>query len=112
MQGWAASPGPAPCCNQHVDEKHPDAGLDGSDLHIAILVARAHDDIARRLLRGAQETLERLGVPDPDLFWVPTPLDLPVTALALAEKGGPDAIVCLGCIVRDETAQFDAAVMQ
>jgi len=111
MQGWAASPGTATCCNQHVGE-NPDADQEGSELHIAILVARSHDDIARRLLRGAQEALERRGVQEPDLFWVPTPLDLPVTALALAEKGGPDAIVCLGCIVRDETAAFDAAVMQ
>src|SRR5438045_1475925 len=88
MQGWAASPGTATCCNQHVGE-NPDADQDGSDLHIAILVARSHDDIARRLLRGAQEALERRGVQEPDLFWVPTPLDLPVTALALAQKGGP-----------------------
>ena len=96
------------------EEENPDAEeLDGGDLQIAILVARSQDDrVARRLLRGAQEALERHGVQEPDVLWVPTPLDLPVTALALAEKGGPDAIVCLGCIVRDETAEFDAAVMQ
>jgi 6,7-dimethyl-8-ribityllumazine synthase len=115
MQGWAASPGTAPpatCSNQRVGE-NPDAELDGGDLNITILVARLHDEnVGRRLLRGAQEALERHGVPEPDVLWVPTPLDLPVTALALAEKGGPDAIVCLGCIVRDETAEFDAAVMQ
>jgi 6,7-dimethyl-8-ribityllumazine synthase len=85
---------------------------ENADLQITILVARSHDDVARRLLRGAHEALERGGVPEPEILWVPTPLDLPVAALALAEKGGPDAIVCLGCIVRDETAGFDAAVMQ
>ena len=30
-----------------------------------------------------------------------------VTALALAEKGGHDAIVCLGCVVRGETPHFE-----
>lgn len=91
-----------------------DEAAENADLQITILVARSHDgeDVARRLLRGAQEALERRGVPEPQILWVPTPLDLPVAALALAEKGGPDAIVCLGSIVRDETAEFDAAVMQ
>jgi len=89
-----------------------DAAESASDLQITILVARSHEDIARRLLRGALEALERAGVQDPETLWVPAPLDLPVAALALAEKGGPDAIVCLGCIVRDETAEFDPVVMQ
>ena len=95
-----------------MGENNPDAELDGSDLHIAILVARSHDDVARRLLRGAQEALQRHGVQDPDVFWVPGPLELPVTALALAEKGGHDAIVCLGCVIRGETFQFEVVAME
>ena len=86
--------------------------LDGADLQIAVVVARTNDDVARRLLRGAQEALERHGVLDPDVFWVPGPLELPVTALALAEKGGHDAIVCLGCVIRGETFQFEVVAMQ
>ena len=103
----------ATCSNQRVsEEEEEEEEGSAADLQITILVARSNDDVARRLLRGAQEALERDGVPEPEILWVPTPLDLPVAALALAEKGGPDAIVCLGCIVRDETAEFDAAVMQ
>jgi 6,7-dimethyl-8-ribityllumazine synthase len=86
--------------------------LDGADLHLAIVVARSNDDVTKRLLRGAQEALERHGVQDPDVFWVPGPLELPVTALALAEKGGHDAIVCLGCVIRGETFQFEVVAMQ
>ena len=86
--------------------------LDGADLQLVIVVARSNDDIAKRLLRGAQEALERHGAQDPDVFWVPGPLDLPVTALALAEKGGQDAIVCLGCVIRGETFQFEVVAMQ
>jgi len=86
--------------------------LDGADLQLVIVVARSNDDIAKRLLRGAQEALERHGAQDPDVFWVPGPLDLPVTALALAEKGGHDAIVCLGCVIRGETFQFEVVAMQ
>jgi 6,7-dimethyl-8-ribityllumazine synthase len=84
--------------------------LDGRDLTIAVLVARAADeDVAKRLLRGATEALQRHGVEDPDVHWVPGALDLPVVALALAEKGGPDAIVALGSVIGDDIAAMQAA---
>jgi len=85
---------------------------EGSDLTIAVVVARANDDVTRRLLRGAEEALQRQGVEGPEVYWVPGPLDLPVAALALAEKGGPDAIVCLACVIRDETFDFEVSAMQ
>ena len=65
----------------------------GEDVAVAIVVARANEDVASRLLRGAQEELTRLGADEPELYWVPAALDLPIVALALAERGGPDAIV-------------------
>ena len=82
--------------------------LDGTDLHIAIVVARFNEDVTKRLLRGAQEVLQSHGVEDPDVYWVPGAFELPVTALALAEKGEHDAIICLGCVVRGETTHCDA----
>jgi 6,7-dimethyl-8-ribityllumazine synthase len=39
-------------------------------------------------------------------------LELPVTALALAEKGSHDAIVCLGCVIRGETYHFEVVANQ
>lgn len=90
----------------------PPRDLDGADLHVAIVVSRYHDDVTRRLLRGALNALQQHGVEEPSVFWVPGALELPVTALALAEKGGHDAIVCLAAIVRDETAHFELASMQ
>lgn len=94
------------------DHVPPPRELDGADLHVAIVVSRYHDDVTRRLLRGALNALEQHGVQEPTVTWVPGALELPVTALALAEKGGHDAIVCLGVIVRDETAHFEVAAMQ
>jgi 6,7-dimethyl-8-ribityllumazine synthase len=89
--------------------------LDGTDLRIAIVVARAADeDVAKRLLRGAREALERHGVHDPDVYWVPRALDIAVVALALAEKGGPDAIIALGSVIGDDIVAMQTAsgVMQ
>jgi len=97
-----------------VGEKGAQPDLDGSDLHIAIVVARFNEDVTRRLLKGAQEALERHGVESErqDVYWVPGSLELPVTALALAEKGAHDAIVCLGAVIRGETFHFEVVAMQ
>lgn len=81
----------------------------GESLTIAIVVARANEDVSKRLLRGAEEALARRGVAAPDVYWVPSPLDIPVAALALAEKGGPDAIIALGCIAGDQIAAMQTA---
>ena len=86
--------------------------LDGGDLRIAIVVARLNEDVTRRLLRGAEDALRKHAVEDADVYWVPGALDLPVTALALAEKGGHDAIVCLAATIRGETFQFEVVAMQ
>jgi 6,7-dimethyl-8-ribityllumazine synthase len=56
--------------------------------------------------------LEAHGVTDPDVLWVPGALELPVTALTLAEKGAHDAIVCLGCVIRGETFHFEVVAGQ
>jgi 6,7-dimethyl-8-ribityllumazine synthase len=93
-----------------VAETGATPNLDGTDLRIAIVVARAADeDVAKRLLRGARQALERHGVHDPDVYWVPRALDLAVVALALAEKGGPDAIVALGSVIGDDIAAVQTA---
>ena len=94
-------------------ESHPlERDLDGGDLTIAVIVARYNEDVTRRLLRGAQDALKEHGIEEPDIYWVPGALELPVTALALAEKGQHDAIVCLGAIIRAETFHFDVLAMQ
>ena len=95
-----------------MGEKGAKPDLAGKDLNIAVVVARYNEDIAKRLLRGALGALEEHGVVDPDVFWVPGSLELPVTALALAEKGDHDAIVCLGCVIRGETYHFEVVASQ
>jgi len=86
--------------------------LKGDELAIAVIVSRENEDVSKRLLRGALAALEEHGVEEPDVFWVPSVLGIPVTALALAEKGGHDAIVCLGCVIRDETFNLEVNASQ
>jgi 6,7-dimethyl-8-ribityllumazine synthase len=95
-----------------VGEKGATPDLSGSELRIAVVVARFNEDVTRRLLRGALNALKERGVEDPDVLWVPGSLELPVTALALAERGNHDAIVCLGCVIRGETYHFEVVANQ
>ena len=95
-----------------MGEKGAKPDLTGGDLRIAVVVSRFNEEVSKRLLRGALAALEEHGVEDPDVLWVPGSLELPVTALALAEKGNHDAIVCLGCVIRGETYHFELVAGQ
>ena len=95
-----------------MGEKGETPDLSGAELSIAIVVSRYNEDVTRRLLRGALNALQEHGAEEPDVFWVPGALELPVIALALAEKGGYDAIVCLGCVIRGETYHFEIVANQ
>lgn len=95
-----------------MGEKGSKPDLNGGDLRIAVVVARFNEDVSKRLLRGALAALGEHGVEEPDVYWVPGSLELPVTALTLAEKGGHDAIVCLGSVIRGETYHFEIVADQ
>lgn len=97
-----------------MGEKGATPDLDGADLRIAIVVARFNENVTRRLLKGAQDALQKHGVAEEeiDVYWVPGSLELPVTALALAERGEHDAIVALGAVIRGETFHFEVVAMQ
>ena len=95
-----------------MGEKGATPNLDAGELRIAIVVARFNEEVTKRLLRGAQSALQQHGVQETDVYWVPGSLELPVTALALAEKGEHDAIVCLGAVIRGETFHFEVVAMQ
>ena len=95
-----------------MGEKGAKPDLTGADLRIALVVSRFNEEITKRLLRGALGALEEHGVQDPDVIWVPGSLEMPVTALALAERGNHDAIVCLGCVIRGETYHFEVVADQ
>ena len=80
---------------------------DGS--RFAIVASRFNEAIVRRLVEGAQETLQRHGA-DPervDLAWCPGAFELPLVASRLAATGHYDAVICLGAIIRGATAHFD-----
>ncbi|MFB3053062.1 MAG: 6,7-dimethyl-8-ribityllumazine synthase, partial [Dehalococcoidia bacterium] len=70
--------------------------LDGAGLSLAIVVSRFNDSITGKLLAGAVDALQRYGVGEHDVFWVPGSFEIPVVAKRLAASGRYHAIVCLG----------------
>jgi 6,7-dimethyl-8-ribityllumazine synthase len=82
---------------------------DGLGLRIAIACARFNDHVTLRLLDGARRGLAECKVDDADVteVWVPGAFELPLIAKTFAESGEVDAVVCLGCVIRGETAHFE-----
>ncbi|HUS83171.1 MAG TPA: 6,7-dimethyl-8-ribityllumazine synthase [Dehalococcoidia bacterium] len=78
-------------------------------MSIAVVVSRFNQALTEKLLAGAQEALGKCGVDreSADVVWVPGSFELPPAAKWLAESGRYQAIVCLGCVLRGETAHFD-----
>ena len=74
-----------------------------------VVVSRFNDIISTRLLDGAVDALRRHGVAagDIEVVWVPGAFEIPIAARELAKSGGIDAIVCLGAVIRGDTAHFE-----
>jgi 6,7-dimethyl-8-ribityllumazine synthase len=76
---------------------------------VAIVASRFHPHVTERLVAGAVDGLRHHGVDDDAItvVWVPGAFEIPAAARALADAGRTDAIVCLGAVVRGETAHFE-----
>jgi 6,7-dimethyl-8-ribityllumazine synthase len=81
--------------------------LDATGLSFAILVARFNSGITEKLLAGAREAFTKAGAKSLQVFYVPGAFELPFAAKKLAERGGFDAIVALGAVIRGGTPHFD-----
>lgn len=78
-------------------------------LRFAVVVARFNDFVTDRLQAGAIEALAAADVAADDItvIKVPGSFEIPFAAQRAAETGRFHAIVCLGCLIRGETAHFE-----
>lgn len=83
--------------------------LDGRGVRVAIVVSRFNDAVTGRLLAAAEDCLERHGcsADGRTVVRVPGAWELPQVARRLVDRGGVDAVVALGALIRGETAHFD-----
>jgi 6,7-dimethyl-8-ribityllumazine synthase len=80
--------------------------IDCHDLRVAVVAACWHETVMDGLLAGAERALADHRVEAPTIVRVPGSFELPVVALALAEKGY-EAVVALGVVIRGGTPHFE-----
>ena len=84
--------------------------LSAAGMRFAIVVARWNAVITERLLQGALDGLLRSGAARAEIqiVRVPGAWEIPSAARTLAESKSVDAILTLGCLLRGETAHYEA----
>jgi len=84
--------------------------LSAAGMKFAIVVARWNAVITERLLDAALDALLRSGAQraDIEVVRVPGAWEIPSAARTIANLGKVDAIVTLGCLLRGETAHYEA----
>ena len=86
-----------------------EAKLDARDVRIGIVVSRFNMVVTEKLLQGALDALKRYGGRDEniDILRVPGCFEIPFFASKMAFSGKYDALICLGAVIRGETAHFE-----
>lgn len=86
-----------------------EGSLKGAGRRIAIVAARFNGSVTHKLVDGARAGLTANGVSeaDVDVVWVPGAFEIPLIAARVACSGHYDGVVCLGAVIRGETAHFD-----
>jgi len=89
-----------------------EGGINAAGKRFAIVVSRFNEFITQRLLVSASDGLLRMGarVKDIDVARVPGAFEIPSAARTLAETKKYDAIICIGCLLRGDTAHYDVIV--
>jgi 6,7-dimethyl-8-ribityllumazine synthase len=83
--------------------------LRADQARFCLVVSRWNGFIVESLEKGAVDALRRHGVAESDLTIVRVPgaFEMPVAIERIAGKGGYDAIVALGAVIRGGTPHFD-----
>ena len=84
--------------------------LSAAGMRFAIVTTRWNTVITDRLLQGSLDALHRSGAAksDIEIVRVPGAWEVPSAARTLAESKKFDAVITLGCLLRGETAHYEA----
>lgn len=77
---------------------------------LAIVISRFNQKVTDGLYKGARAWLDEHHIPfdcENSLFYAPGAFELPLIAQKLAKSGKYDGVVCLGCVIKGDTAHFE-----
>jgi 6,7-dimethyl-8-ribityllumazine synthase len=85
-----------------------EGNFDAKGLKVCIIVSRFNEFIASKLLNGCLDGLKRHGGEEDNLTvcWAPGSYELPILAKKIALAHQPDAIICLGAVIRGGTDHY------
>jgi 6,7-dimethyl-8-ribityllumazine synthase len=89
--------------------KTVEGALRAGNARFCLVVSRFNSFVVESLLAGALDALKRHGAEEADLTIVRVPgaFEMPVVIENIAAKGGYDAIVAIGAVIRGGTPHFD-----
>ncbi|MGZ4815605.1 MAG: 6,7-dimethyl-8-ribityllumazine synthase [Terriglobales bacterium] len=98
--------------NENWRNKTLEGDLNAAEMKFAVVVARFNAFITERLLAGALQALRQCGAKNEniEIVRVPGAFEIPSASRTLAETRKYSAIVCIGCLLRGDTAHYDVIV--
>jgi 6,7-dimethyl-8-ribityllumazine synthase len=91
-----------------------EGNLDASGRSFGIVVSRFNGLVTQQLLSGALDCLRRHGADESKIRVARCPgsFEIPFVARELSRSGLVEAVICLGCLIRGETAHFEYIAME
>ena len=86
-----------------------DDGVAATGMRFGVVAGRFNRNVTERLLEGVEKALRDHGVTDDrvTVAWVPGAFEIPLMAQRLAASGSVDAVICVGAVIRGDTAHFE-----
>ena len=78
-------------------------------MKFALVVSQFNPEVTEGLVAGAKAYLSEKGItPHPEDFYpAPGAFEIPLIAQSLAQLGCYSGIICLGCVIKGDTAHFE-----
>ncbi|MBN1132903.1 MAG: 6,7-dimethyl-8-ribityllumazine synthase [Bacteroidales bacterium] len=94
---------------KNLSDYDPGRIPDASNLKFGIVVSEWNEEITSALLEGAVNTLKKHQAAPENIFikTVPGSFELTFGARIVARNYSPDAVICLGCVIKGETPHFN-----
>ena len=75
--------------------------------NLAIVLSHFNQEVTSGLLNGAVTYLAENGIAAPQIYHAPGAFEIPLIAKTLAKSGRYDGVICLGCVIKGDTAHFE-----
>ena len=76
-------------------------------MKLAIITSQFNLEVTGGQYEGALQVIAEEGVQTPDEFKAPGAFEMPLLAKTLAKTGKYEGVICLGCVIKGDTAHFE-----